>query len=325
MENSPISAGTTEREPRTVANTAEERELEAVIEEARKRARRRRRRAAALAIVAGLVGAGIVGFVTAGGDGPGAEPTVAPDEAVSRAARATIESRTSEITVSSTGRRGERYSFSGLIDLPSGEFDLRLDPDSEARPDSPLPRSPMRLVAASRGEGENPVYDLVNRRWPMADSLNIKRRDRCWFSNPFPVQINGGMSIEEGGALAGAILESLPREIANVEALGDGLYAVELKDSASQPRDITKPGVKRTWGSRGLLANLDGPIKVGLGGGRVDSLALKVDDYRPRYSPGLYRPEPADSIRRDGVSLDVTLGITGRELTVRNPGCLIVT
>lgn len=256
--------------------------------------------------------------VACNGESASEAPEPAPKDVVAEAAEKTLAAETNEIIVSSTGASGERYSYSGLIDLPAGDFDLRLDPGG-ASPDT-FGRVPQRLIAQ---KGEEAVNDVVRQRSPAGRMFEA--REDCWFSNPMPVHINGGMSIEEGGTLAGSVIESLPHEIASAERIGDGMYAVELVESASRPRDITKSETDRAWGFRRLLDDLAGPIEVGVSGGRISSLRLSVDDYRPFYSPGLYRPERADTEPQDGVSLEVQLADSDRELKVESPGCFIVT
>lgn len=236
------------------------------------------------------------------------------------AAAANLRAKTNKVTVASSGEGGQRYSYEGLINLPVGSFDLHVVGGAGTR--GSVTDLPARLVAV---KGAEAVNDVVTRSSPLGELFQIGRRRQCWFSNPFPAQINGGMSIEEGATLIGSVLESLPSEVATAESIGEGLYEVELKASATRPRDIDKPGANRTWGFRGLLADLAGPIEVGIADGRVDSLRLTVDEYRPHYSPGRYRPEPADSAPRDGVPLSATLEASPRQLEVRRPSCVIDT
>jgi hypothetical protein len=265
-----------------------------------------------LAVVAVLLASGCGDDSSSQTDAPN------PVAAVEEAAKETLSAQTSAITVASTGADGTSYSYSGLIDVPAGSFDLRLDPDS-GKPET-FTRVPERLVAM---KGEEAVNDVVRRNSQVGRTFSGS--EGCWFSNPMPVHVNGGMSIEEGGTLAGTILESLPREIASAEVIGDGLYAVVLDESAARPADITKPESDRTWGHRDLLADLAAPIEVGVSDGRISSLRLTVDDYRVFYSPGLYSPERADRKPRDDVPLDVQLHETDRELHLEAPGCMIVT
>lgn len=259
--------------------------------------------------------------VAAGCSGqPSPEPSVATaQETIEQAAKTTLAAQTSEIRISSEGASGQQYSYSGLIDVAAGNFDVRLDPDSAGQ--QTLTEMPDRLIAKN---GEEAVNDVVRRKSPAGQALGSNSKE-CWFSNPTPVHINGGMSIEEGGTLAGSILESLPYETASAESIGDGLYAVELEGAAARPVDITKPGSDRVWGFRRLLSNLAAPIEVGVSDGRVSSLSLSVDGYRPHYSPGLFKPEPADTKPTDGVSLEIRFGVSDRELKVERPGCAIIT
>ena len=259
-----------------------------------------------------LLAASVVALAGCGEDSADPPQPPAPEAVVSAAAAETLAEPSTRVELHAPGSKDPDFAFAGLFDLGDGGFQISLTSDKEGLSHT------SRLVSKS---GRGPVYDLVTRTGPFTE-LPQPIEDPCWFSNPYPAAAKQGLSMEEGALLAGSVIESLDSETSSATEVEPGIFEVELKASAAKP---SSKGKQRTWGSRPLLADVDGPITVTLADGQVTSIEMELDGYTAQYTPGLYVPADDADRKLDDIDFEATFQPGKRELRIEDPNCWMMT
>jgi hypothetical protein len=197
---------------------------------------------------------------------------------------------------------GAHYEVRGPVEPGEGRFRV------ESEIVSSTAQIHLGTVIGLDGEGfENTVQET--------GGLSGRDGQRCWFNPHAPVgSFLGTASVEESVRVIGAVLESLGSEVSSARRVESDSYEVFLKASAAHPRNDFRTTKERVWGDRNLLAQLAGPIEIGLSEeGRVGDVALRLPGYEP------YVPFERD--RSLDVTIDATLRPTEEELAIDPPEC----
>ena len=254
----------------------------------------------------------VLALAGCGGGSDDAPQAPAPEAVVSAAAAKTLAEPSTRVELHAPGSEDPDYAFAGLFDLAGGGFQISLTSDKKGLSHT------SRLISKS---GRGPVYDLVARAGPFAE-LPHPIEDPCWFSNPYPAAAKQGLSMEEGALIAGSVIESLESDLASATEVEPGTFEVELRPAAAKP---SGKGNHRTWGSRPLLADVDGPITVTVANEQVTSIELELDDYTAEFTPGLYVPPDKADRKVDDIKFEAVFRPGTRQLRIDDPHCRMMT
>ena len=239
-------------------------------------------------------------------------PHLTPEQVLQGQAIETFDTPATRLSLDAPGTNGEEFRFTGRLDLKSGGFRIH-------RANASTKRRSQQLVAETAG---SPVYDVIG---ASSTPLDVGS-GRCWFSNPYPAQAKGGMSMEDAARLADDVIESLQEEVAHVSQASSGSFEVRLPRSATHPQPPPpRDGRHRPAAPRSLLGQIDGPITVTVDRGRIAGFALEVDGYAADYTGGLYVPARGANKQLDDVPLEVSLAPERRPLKIHDPGCRAMT
>jgi hypothetical protein len=222
-------------------------------------------------LTAGVVAA-LAATVLAACGGTGSETDPPAAELVREAAVETMREPVAAITLISTGSGS--YEYQGLMALSKGQFRVGLVDAEGTTPGFDAPKA----VIGTDGEGYESTSAVLGRH---TRALPGAQRGPCWFNPHAPVgSLLGTLSVEEAARLSGSVVESLGAgEIVSAGQAVNGEFSVELKSSASQPRNDFDDSKRRIWGDRKLLASVERPVVVRIANGRVSAIEVQIEGY----------------------------------------------